>query len=155
MPSVIKDANRKLPSVAKLLLLVATSLPVTSFAQTFPSLPATVPPLADDPAAAAPPVFEVTLVKRNKSGGSNSGTNFQHGRFTASNILLKKLMQYEAYGIPEPRILAARSGSTLKGSTSRQRQIAWSPTGCKSLIPRSARFRREGCFNSCWQIALN
>jgi uncharacterized protein (TIGR03435 family) len=47
----------------------------------------------------------VTTVKRNKSGGSGSHSNFVNGRFTGSNILLKNLMQYQAYGIPEPRIL--------------------------------------------------
>jgi uncharacterized protein (TIGR03435 family) len=68
-------------------------LAVTSFAQTVP------------PAAAAHPVFEVTTVKRNKSGGSGSHSNFQNGHFIASNVLLKNLLQYSAYGIPEPRIL--------------------------------------------------
>jgi uncharacterized protein (TIGR03435 family) len=77
----------------KLLLVVAASLAVGSFAQTVP------------PAAAAHPVFEVTTVKRNKSGGTGSHSNFQNGYFIASNILLKNLLQYSAYGIPEPRIL--------------------------------------------------
>jgi len=77
----------------KLLLVVAASLAVISFAQTVP------------PAAAAHPVFEVTTVKRNKSGGPGSHSNFQNGHFIASNVLLKNLLQYSAYGIPEPRIL--------------------------------------------------
>jgi uncharacterized protein (TIGR03435 family) len=77
----------------KLLLAVAASLAVISFAQTVP------------PAAATHPVFEVTTVKHNKSGGTGSHSNFQNGYFIASNILLKNLIQYSAYGVPEPRIL--------------------------------------------------
>jgi uncharacterized protein (TIGR03435 family) len=93
-------AGRKLPFIVELLLLVAASLAVTSFAQTSapPSGTALPRPIA------APPAFEVTTVKQNKSGGSGSHSSFQNGRFTASNILLKNLIQYSAYGIPEPRI---------------------------------------------------
>jgi uncharacterized protein (TIGR03435 family) len=96
-------AGRKLPFVGKLLLVVAASLTVTSFAQT--STPPTASQLAVTPVAAAPPVFEVTTVKLNKSGSSGSHTNLENGRFTASNISLKNLIQYQAYGVPEPRIL--------------------------------------------------
>ncbi|HEY1947386.1 MAG TPA: TIGR03435 family protein [Bryobacteraceae bacterium] len=77
----------------KLLLVVAASLAVSSFAQIVP------------PAATAHSVFEVTTVKRNKSGGSGSHSDFKNGHFVASNVLLKNLLQYSAYGIPEPRIL--------------------------------------------------
>jgi len=47
----------------------------------------------------------VSTVKQNKAGSSSSHSSFQNGLFTSSNILLKNLMQYQAYGIPEPRIL--------------------------------------------------
>ncbi len=49
--------------------------------------------------------FEVTSVKPSKAGTSSSRSSMDNGRFTASNILLKNLMQYSAFGIPEPRIL--------------------------------------------------
>jgi uncharacterized protein (TIGR03435 family) len=102
---MIERAGRKLPFVGKRLLTLAASLAVTSFAQTSAPPLATTPPLAANPVAAAPPVFEVTTVKLNKSGNSSSDSNFDNGRFTGSNILLKNLIQYQAYGIPEPRIL--------------------------------------------------
>jgi hypothetical protein len=89
------------------MLIKAASLAVTSFPQTLALPPVAAPPLA---VIAAPPVFEVTTVKLNKSGGSGSHSSLDNGRFTASNILLKNLIQYQAYGIPEPRILGARSG---------------------------------------------
>jgi uncharacterized protein (TIGR03435 family) len=76
------------------LLIAAASSPITSSGQT--SAP---------PPASVAPVFEVTTVKLNKSGASGSHSSFDNGRFTASNILLKNLIQYQAYGIPEPRIL--------------------------------------------------
>jgi uncharacterized protein (TIGR03435 family) len=94
-------AGRKLPFIVELLLLVAASLAVTSFAQTSAPPSGTAQPRP----VAAPPAFEVTTVKQNKSGGSGSHSSFQSGRFTASNILLKSLIEYQAYGIPEPRIL--------------------------------------------------
>jgi uncharacterized protein (TIGR03435 family) len=54
----------------------------------------------------APFVFEVSTVKLNNSGSdSGSHTGMNHDRFTATNVLLKTLIQYQAYGIPEPRIL--------------------------------------------------
>lgn len=54
---------------------------------------------------AAPLAFEVSTVKLNKSGNSGSSSSFQNGRFLASNVTLKNLLQYSAYGIPESRIL--------------------------------------------------
>jgi len=87
----------------QLLLLGTAWMVVTSFAQT--AAPAPPPPPAVSPVAAAPPVFEVSTVKQNKAGSSSSHSSFQNGLFTSSNILLKNLMQYQAYGIPEPRIL--------------------------------------------------
>ena len=97
---MIKSAGRKLPFLETLVLLAASLLTIPSFAQT--SAPPPTPPL---PATAAPPVFEAATVKVNKSGSSSSGSNFDHGRYTATNIALKNLMNYSAYGIPEPRIL--------------------------------------------------
>jgi uncharacterized protein (TIGR03435 family) len=105
VPTMIERAGRRPHFIGKLLLIMAASLDVTSFAQT-PALPsATAPPLAVTAVAAAPPVFEVTTVKLNKSGNSGSHSSLDNGRFIASNILLKNLIQYQAYGIPERRIL--------------------------------------------------
>jgi uncharacterized protein (TIGR03435 family) len=84
---MIERAQRIRSFTGRLLLMVNASLSLTLFAQT------------------SAPAFEVTTVKLNKSGGSGSGSNMNNGRFTATNILLKNLMQYQAYGIPEPRIL--------------------------------------------------
>jgi uncharacterized protein (TIGR03435 family) len=102
---MIERAGRKLHFIGKLLLIMAPSLAVTSLAQTPALPPVTAPPLAVNAVAAAPLVFEVTTVKLNKSGNSGSHSSLDNGRFTASNILLKNLIQYQAYGIPEPRIL--------------------------------------------------
>ena len=74
--------------IRSLLRLIIASMTITSFAQT-----------------PTPPAFEVSTVKLSKSGNSGSDTDFDNGRFIASNVLLKNIMQYEAYGIPEPRIL--------------------------------------------------
>ena len=98
---MIKCAGQKLPFLKPLLLLAASSLTITSFAQTSaPPLPVTSAPVA-----ATPPVFEAATVKLNKSGSSSSQSNWDQGRYTATNIALKNLMNYSAYGIPEPRIL--------------------------------------------------
>jgi uncharacterized protein (TIGR03435 family) len=101
VPIMIERAGRKLHFIGKLMLIKAASLAVTSFPQSLALPPVAAPPLA---VIAAPPVFEVTTVKLNKSGGSGSHSSLDNGRFTASNILLKNLIQYSAYGIPEPRI---------------------------------------------------
>ena len=65
--------------------------------------PAQTPPA---PAAITSSItFEVTSVKLSKAGTSSSRSSMDNGRFTASNITIKNLMQYSAFGIPEPRIL--------------------------------------------------
>lgn len=71
-------------------LFDAISLAIPTFAQT----------IAPPPATAAPADFEVSTVKLNKSGCGSSGSSFKDGRFTATNIQLKNLMEYSAYGIP-------------------------------------------------------
>jgi len=79
--------------------LLATLLAISSTAQSSASLPATAPP------AATAPVFEVAAIKLNNSGSGSSSSNTNNGRFTATNVSLKGLMQYEAYGVPASRIL--------------------------------------------------
>jgi len=91
---MIERAGRRPGFIGTLLLIAASSSAIMSIGQT--SAP---------PPAAPSPVFEVTTVKLNKSGTSSSHSSFDNGRFTASNIRLKNLIQYQAYGIPEPRIL--------------------------------------------------
>jgi uncharacterized protein (TIGR03435 family) len=57
------------------------------------------------PDASAPlTAFEVASIKPNKSGGGRSSSGFNHGRFTATNVGIKTLLQYDAYGIPEVQI---------------------------------------------------
>jgi uncharacterized protein (TIGR03435 family) len=52
-----------------------------------------------------PAVFEVATIKLNKSGSRSSDSSTRNGRLIATNISLKSLMQYEAYGVPGSRIL--------------------------------------------------
>jgi uncharacterized protein (TIGR03435 family) len=66
---------------------------------------AAAPPAASTAQTAVPIVFEVSTVKVSKSGESGSGSNMHNGTFTAHNVALKNLMQYQAYGIPLQRIL--------------------------------------------------
>ncbi len=55
--------------------------------------------------AAAGPVFEVSTVKVNNSGSGSSHADFKDGQYVATNIALKNILHYQAYGVPEPRIL--------------------------------------------------
>jgi uncharacterized protein (TIGR03435 family) len=50
------------------------------------------------------PEFEVASIKLNKSGSGSSRSDFDHGRFTATNEGIKGLIQYDAYGVPGPQI---------------------------------------------------
>jgi len=60
-------------------------------------------PKASD-ATAQSPAFEVASIKLNKSGSGSSHSDFDHGRFTAINVRVKSLIQYEAYGITGAQI---------------------------------------------------
>jgi uncharacterized protein (TIGR03435 family) len=106
VPIMIARAGRRLALTGRLLLVVAASLAVTSFAQTAAPAPATASQSGVTPAGTSP-VFEVTTVKVNKSGSSGSHSSMNNGRFSATNILLKNLIEYQAYDVPEPRILGA------------------------------------------------
>ena len=55
--------------------------------------------------ATAPPAFEVAAIKLNQSGSGSSHSDTNNGRFTATNVSLKNLMEYSAYGVPGNRIL--------------------------------------------------
>jgi uncharacterized protein (TIGR03435 family) len=86
------------------MLVVAASCALPSSAQTSAPQPTTAVPVAVNPAT-APLAFEVSTVKQNKSGSAGSSSGFRDGRFVASNTTLKNVLQYQAYGIPESRIL--------------------------------------------------
>jgi uncharacterized protein (TIGR03435 family) len=99
----IERAGRKILLALELVPIVAASLAVTSFAQA-PSSQTAAALKPGTPAIAARPAFEVSTVKPNKSGSSGSDSYFRDGRFTASNVTLKNLLQYRAYRIPASRI---------------------------------------------------
>jgi uncharacterized protein (TIGR03435 family) len=83
-------------------------LPLFSAAQQPAPASAVAPTSATQPAvpqAAAPAAFEVSTVKLSKADNGNSSSNFNNNMFTATNVQLKNVMEYSAYGIPQPRIL--------------------------------------------------
>jgi uncharacterized protein (TIGR03435 family) len=84
------------------LLVGAALLNVASSAQTSAHPAATPAPATT---VATPLAFEVSTVKLSKSGNSGSRSSFQDGRFLASNVTLKNILEYDAYRIPESRIL--------------------------------------------------
>ncbi len=88
-----------------MLVILAASLHVMLLAQTASQSPAASSGTAAAPLASPSPVFEVTIVKPSKSGESGSHSNFQSGRFIASNVLLKNVIQYQAYGVTEVQIV--------------------------------------------------
>jgi uncharacterized protein (TIGR03435 family) len=84
---MIEYAGRKLDLLRGMLLLLAVTGTAVALGQT------------------ASAGFEVSTVKANKSGEPGSSSDLRDGRFTATNVVLKNLMQYQAYGIPESRIV--------------------------------------------------
>jgi uncharacterized protein (TIGR03435 family) len=88
-----------------MLVILAASLHMVLLAQ-MPSQPsATSAGAVAAPLASASPAFEVTVVKPSKTGESGSNSSFQGDRFVASNVLLKNIMQYQAYGVTEVQIV--------------------------------------------------
>jgi uncharacterized protein (TIGR03435 family) len=88
----------------KVLLIAAASLAATLQAQTSaPQSPSSQPPASTS--STALPVFEVAAIKLNQSGSGSSHSDTNNGRFIATNVSLKNLMEYSAYGIPGSRIL--------------------------------------------------
>ncbi|WP_213806273.1 TIGR03435 family protein [Granulicella sp. dw_53] len=102
---MIDCGGRRLAFTGRLLPIVALSLAFASFAQTSVSPSATSPGIDVPPVTDVSLVFEVATIKQNKSGDSGSRSTLNNGRFIASNTSLKNLIQYQAYGIPESRIL--------------------------------------------------
>jgi hypothetical protein len=83
--------------------VIPSAATASALAQTGATQPAV--PQTSAPPAGAPAAFEVSTVKLSKADNGNSGSNFNNGRFTATNVQLKNIMEYSAYGIPQPRIL--------------------------------------------------
>jgi uncharacterized protein (TIGR03435 family) len=94
-----KPIALELSFLATLLLIAAVLLAVTSLGQT------SAPPSPQAPVSASLPAFEVAAIKLNKSGSGSSDSDTNNSRFTATNVSLKNVMQYDAYGIPGSRIL--------------------------------------------------
>ena len=101
-----REVNRAL----KFLLLAAAVVAPMSFAEPVRAQSAAVaaasgtPPAV--PAAAAPtPAFDVVSVKLSKPGASGSNSDFNKETYTATNVTLKEIIQYDAYEIPGPQIL--------------------------------------------------
>jgi uncharacterized protein (TIGR03435 family) len=51
----------------------------------------------------------VASIKVNMSGGGNSHSSFNNGRFSATNETVKMFVQYDAYSIPAPQIVGGPS----------------------------------------------
>jgi uncharacterized protein (TIGR03435 family) len=56
-------------------------------------------------AATAPPTFDIVSIKPANPAAIGSGTRIQGNTFTATNVTLNRLIQYQAYGIPGPQII--------------------------------------------------
>ncbi len=89
--------------LGKLLIIAATSFAVTLAQTSAPQSASSQPAAATTPIAR--PAFEVAAIKLNQSGSGSSHSDTNNGRFTATNVSLKNLMEYSAYGLPGNRIL--------------------------------------------------
>jgi uncharacterized protein (TIGR03435 family) len=77
------------------MLAITAFICVSAFAQT-----AAVPPTAA-------PAFEVATIKLNNTVSTNTDSDSDTARFTATNESLKSLIEYDAYDIPASRIIGA------------------------------------------------
>ena len=69
------------------------------------SLAFALPTPAQAPAATTAPTFDVVSIKPAKPDAAGSGTGFRNGTFTATNVTLNRLIQYQAYGVTAPQIV--------------------------------------------------
>jgi uncharacterized protein (TIGR03435 family) len=90
-------------SFSRVVWLGAAELAVIAAASAMGQASATAARPAD--AGVQAPAFEVASIKLNKSGSGSSHSDFDHGRFTATNVSVKSLLEYEAYGITGAQIL--------------------------------------------------
>jgi len=106
MVSMRPRSCRRLSFLLALPTLLAASLAASSGARNPSSGASQADPQAGAHAVDTPPLtFEVAAIKLNQSGSGNSNSDTENGRFTATNLSLKNLMQWEAYDIPASRIL--------------------------------------------------
>jgi uncharacterized protein (TIGR03435 family) len=105
-PEQVRPANDQVHadrrgSALACLVLLATLLPAALHAQA----PGAAPAPAGPDSAAGPFVFEVSTVKENKTGSGNSSSNTRDGSFTATNVSPRSVIEYQAFGIPAPRLI--------------------------------------------------
>jgi uncharacterized protein (TIGR03435 family) len=60
---------------------------------------------AQTAAAGNSPAFEVSAVRVNRTGSNRSESDYSNGRYTATNITVKNVMEYSAFGLPAARIV--------------------------------------------------
>ena len=65
----------------------------------------------------APPAFEVAAIKLNQSGSGSSHSDTNNGRFTATNVSLKNLMEYRRM------VFLGTGSSTVPSGWTRQDSI--------------------------------
>jgi uncharacterized protein (TIGR03435 family) len=87
------------------MLVIFAWLAVPLFAQSARPLPGSTAPASGNAVVNPPPVFDVAAIREDKSGSGGSHSDTSKGRFSATNVSLINLMQYEAYDIPGSRIL--------------------------------------------------
>ena len=56
------------------------------------------------PSSTPPLAFEVAAIKPNKSGSSSSHSNMNDGRYSATNVTVKRILQYQAFDITAEQI---------------------------------------------------
>jgi uncharacterized protein (TIGR03435 family) len=81
-----------------LTLLAAASL---SLATTTRAQSTTTP----SPTAVTTPAFDVVSIKPAKPGATGTDSNFYNEAYTATNVTLKEILEYDAYDIPASEIL--------------------------------------------------
>jgi uncharacterized protein (TIGR03435 family) len=78
------------------------------------SLALTLPAHAQNPptptAAKTAHAFDIVSIKPAKPDAAGSGTGFRNGTFTATNVTLDRLIQYQAYGVTAPQIVGTPPG---------------------------------------------
>jgi uncharacterized protein (TIGR03435 family) len=132
----------------RLLLLIAiTMVGASCLGQTSATQPASSGSHTGVASAGAPAaVFEAATVKRNKSGKSGSDSNFTNGRFVATNVTLKNVMQYEAYGLPEARIVGGPKWLDSERFDIEAKMDASTAAWLKGLSRDERRLQRQAMF---------
>jgi uncharacterized protein (TIGR03435 family) len=87
------------------ILLMMVALSIAGDAVRAQSPVTSTTPTATSSAPAASPTFDVASIKPSKPGVSGSNSDFNKETYTASNVTLKSIIQYDAYEIAGPQIL--------------------------------------------------